>query len=77
MTKQSASPHAAGRRTAASVHLTLCVSFQMVRQVVEQGQCAMVNTSAHSAVQAVQPFDSSRAWNEARSVTSASVPAAR
>ena len=59
--RQSARPNAVGSATAASVQRTLRVSFQMVRQVVEHGQCATVNTSVHSAVQIVQSFASSSA----------------
>ena len=75
--RQSARPNAVGSATAASVQRTLRVSFQMVRQVVEHGQCATVNTSVHSAVQIVQSFASSSVRKAVRSVTSVMEPVAR
>ena len=41
---------------AAAVHFQLPVSFRMVRQVVEQGQCISENSTVHRAVSHVHPF---------------------
>ena len=46
-----------GRRTAAAVHRMLPVSFFMVRQVVEQGQCIRENRIMETAVAHVQPWE--------------------
>ena len=47
----------AGIINAAKVHFELPVSFLMVNNVVEQGQCRRENNITFMAVNAVQPLD--------------------
>ena len=56
MRKHSSNPTAVGRTAEKTVHFQLPVSFQMVQQVVEQGQWNRENTMTHSAVTQVHPF---------------------
>lgn len=54
--KQIPNPKAVGSKKENTVHRKLLVSFQMVQQVVEQGQWNRENTMTHKAVTQVQPF---------------------
>lgn len=49
-------PAIVGIKTAAKVHFQLFVSFFIVIQVVEQGQCIRENKSKFTAVIQVHPF---------------------
>ena len=54
--KHVAAPKTAGNTAAAAVHFRLWVSLCIVCSVVVQGQCIMVNSSTHRALDQVQPF---------------------
>ena len=60
-----------------AVHLRLPVSFFIVRQVVEQGQCISENSITLTAVIHVQPLAISRFLSSARLDKSMMLPAAR
>ena len=49
-------PTSVGTVKDSKVHLTLCVSLRIVRQVVPHGQCISENSIVHSAVSQVHPF---------------------
>lgn len=67
-------PHTVGISAARAVHLTLPVSFFMVRSVVAHGQCIRKNTIVHSAVTQVQPFSVKRCCISARLQSSVRLP---
>ena len=68
---------AVGISAARAVHRRLPVSFQMVRQVVEHGQCARENSAMHTAVSPVQPLSVSSCPRPARLSHSVRVPLER
>ena len=72
--KHSMSPHTVGMIAAAAVHFQLPLSFFIVRQVVEQGQCIRENTITHRAVTQVQPLSTSRARRAVGSESSTRLP---
>ena len=59
----TSTPRAVGRAMARPVHLRLPVSFQMVMQVVEQGQWKSEKSMTHRAVVQVQPLAVSSRWS--------------
>lgn len=54
--KQSNMPIAVGNKKPIAVHFKLCVSFFIVKSVVEQGQCIRKNSRVHRALIGVQPL---------------------
>lgn len=75
-TKQTAIPAAVGTSIEISVHFRLCVSFFIVRQVVEHGQCSSENSMTLIAVTHVQPLSTSSCFSTLRSDTSSMLPCA-
>ena len=76
MSKHRDMPTARGRSIARRVHLTLLVSFFMVRQVVEQGKWLSDKITVLIAVRRVQPLFTSSNFKSAREFISLSVPEA-
>ena len=64
-------------RKESSIHLTLPVSFRMVRSVVEQGQCMREKSMTLIAVTQVQPLATRSCRMESRFPSSSSVPSER
>ena len=67
-------PTMVGAIKATKVHLTLPVSFFMVRRVVEQGQWNSENSMVFTAVNMVQPFSTKSSFISARDRVSEIVP---
>ena len=74
--KQINIPIPAGTAKEMAVHFRLFVSFPMVIQVVEQGQCISENKMVHTAVNHVQPLSTKSACNCVRSLISMRLPVA-
>lgn len=55
-TKHTSKPIVVGTAKETAVHLRLCVSFFIVKQVVEHGQCSKENSIVQTAVSQVQPL---------------------
>ncbi len=72
--KHMARPVIVGSTNETAVHFQLCVSFLMVRQVVEQGKCMSENSIVHRAVSQVQSFCTSSAFNWCRPSSSRILP---
>lgn len=75
--KHTTIPVTVGTRKEAIVHFTLCVSFLIVRHVVEQGQCIRENSMVLTAVIQVQPWLTSKSRSTDRSLISSRLPSAR
>ena len=71
--KHTTIPVTVGTRKEATVHFTLWVSFFIVRQVVEQGQCIRENSMVLTAVIQVQPWLTRRSLSTDRSLISLSL----
>lgn len=74
--KHTTIPVTVGTRKEAIVHFTLWVSFFIVRQVVEQGQCIRENNMVLTAVIQVQPWLTNRSLSTDRSLISSRLPSA-
>ena len=72
--KQINIPIPAGTAKEMAVHFRLFVSFPMVIQVVEQGQCISENKMVHTAVNHVHPLSTKSACNCVRSLISMRLP---
>lgn len=72
--KHAANPIIVGTSMETAVHLRLCVSFFMVRQVVEHGQCISENSITLIAVIHVHPLSISNCFNSVRSSNSKIFP---
>lgn len=55
--KHIQNPQTVGTNIESRVHFSLPLSFLIVRQVVEHGQCIKENNITHIAVSDVQPLD--------------------
>ena len=75
-TKQQAMPTTVGNANATAVHFLLWLSFLMVRQVVEQGQCIKQNSMVHTAVSQVHPLSTNRVLSSTKLLISVSAPVA-
>lgn len=62
-TKHTIKPVNVGTKMDTAVHLRLRVSFFIVRQAVEQGQCISENSIVLTAVIQVQPLPTSSCFN--------------
>lgn len=67
-------PVSVGTKNETTVHLRLSVSFLIVINVVEQGQCISEKSITETAVSHVQPFETSSVFNAVRLSNDASVP---
>lgn len=74
--KHTIIPTAVGRTNEIKVHFMLWVSFLMVMQVVEQGQCINENSMVQIAVTGVHPLSKSSVFNCVRSWKSVRLPCA-
>ncbi len=74
--KHTTNPVTVGTSQETAVHFMLCVSFLMVRQVVEQGQCNRENSMVLTAVIQVQPFATRSSFKTDRSLISRMLPSA-
>lgn len=74
--KHMTNPVTVGTSQDIAVHFMLCVSFRMVRQVVEQGQCIRENSMVLTAVIQVQPLATRRSFKTDRSLISRMLPSA-
>lgn len=72
--KQITNPVTDGTSQETAVHFQLCVSFRMVRQVVEQGQCIREKSMVLTAVTQVQPLDTKRSRKTDKSLISKILP---
>lgn len=61
--KQMITPETVGIAREMAVHFTLRVSFLIVRQVVEHGQCISRKSDVHAAVAHVHPFMTSSSFS--------------
>lgn len=71
---QTVTPIAVGMITASAVHFQLFVSFFMVSNVVEQGQCMRENNMVLTAVIQVQPWLTNNSFNWVRLSSSRRLP---
>lgn len=74
--KHTTKPVMVGTNQDTTVHFILWVSFRMVRQVVEQGQCIKEKRRVLTAVTQVQPLFTRSSFNTDRSSISKSFPSA-
>ncbi len=74
--KHTTNPVTVGTSQETAVHFMLCVSFLMVRQVVEQGQCIKENSMVLTAVIQVQPFATKSSFKTDKSLISRMLPSA-
>ena len=64
--KQTVRPTIVGIKKAAIVHFILPLSFFIVRQAVEQGQCIKLKSMVDKAVIKVHPLATSNPFNSSR-----------
>ena len=64
------------RDSETAVHLKLLVSFAIVIQVVEHGQCIRENNIVHTAVNQVHPLSTKSVCNCVKSLISVRLPVA-
>ena len=69
-------PHTVGNKIAPNVHFHDEVSFFIVKQVVEHGQCIKENIITDIAVAQVQPFSTSKFFKTDRLLISIKFPVA-
>ncbi len=69
-------PVAVGTAKEIAVHFRLCVSFLIVKQVVEHGQCISENSMVQTAVSQVHPLLTSKVFNSFRLPSSRMLPVA-
>ena len=74
--KQTVTPITVGKIKETKVHFMLCVSFLMVIQVVEQGQCINENSMVQIAVTGVHPLSTSSVFSWVRFWKSVRLPSA-
>lgn len=74
MSMQHKIPKRVGRTTDKAVHFMLCVSFFIVRTVVEHGQWNSEKTIVHIAVVVFQPFDTKSSFTAVKFPVSESTP---
>lgn len=74
MIKQKPKPITVGIKIATITHLHFPVSFLMVKQVVEQGQCIKIKITTQTAVKRVQPLATNKSFKTVKSVISVIVP---
>ena len=74
--KQTNIPIIVGTAKEIAVHFKLFVSFPMVIQVVEHGQCIKENSIVHIAVSQVQPLLTNSVCSCVRSLISVRLPVA-
>ena len=74
--KQTSIPTTVGTANETAVHLKLLVSFAIVIQVVEHGQCIRENNIVHTAVNQVHPLSTKSVCNCVKSLISVRLPVA-